>query len=405
MGNFSETDVARASREQATRPEATGHRQDADATLTRWRLILGKYAKDQIAVDMHTGEQRIENALDFLYSREYQGRGVREQEHDRTGPRGGGLDPSQLTVPRWLSEVRELFPKQTVALIEKHALDRYGLMELVTDPEILRRLEPNFDLLKMLLTFRGHLKGDVLNEARRIIRTVVEEIKQRLSAEVRRAFSGRRNRFRHSNLKMAQNLDWRGTIRKNLKHFDTRRKQIVVEQVLFFSRIQRRLPWRIVLCVDQSGSMAGSVIYSAVMAGILSSLPLIDVKLVVFDTSVVDLSGNIDDPVELLMSVQLGGGTNIGQAMQYCEQLIEDPRRSIIVLISDFCEGGSPTQLIASCRRAREAGARLLGLAALDENANPSYDVKMAETLAAVGMDIAALTPKHFAEWLARTIS
>jgi Mg-chelatase subunit ChlD len=204
---------------------------------------------------------------------------------------------------------------------------------------------------------------------------------------------------------MAQNLDWRGTIRKNLKNFDNERKQIVVEQVLFFSRIQRRLPWRIILCVDQSGSMASSVIYSAVMAGILSGLPLIDVKLVVFDTSVVDLSSHIDDPVELLMSVQLGGGTNIGQAMQYCEQLVEDPHRSIVVLISDFCEGASPRPLISSCQRLREGGVRLLGLAALDEKANAGYDVEMAEMLAAVGMDIAALTPKHFAEWLAKTIS
>jgi Mg-chelatase subunit ChlD len=375
-----------------------------ETTLARWRLVLGRYAKDRINVGMSLEQQRIENALDFLYSREYRGRGVRE-EQDRTGPRSAGLDPSQLTVPRWLSEVRELFPKETVAVIEKHALDRYGLTELVTDPEILRRLEPNFDLLKMLLTFRGHLKGEVLNEARRIIRNVVEEIKQRLTSEVRRAFSGRRNRFRHSNVKMAQNLDWRGTIRKNLKNFDTRRKKMAIDHVLFFSRIQRRLPWRIVLCVDQSGSMAGSVIYSAVMAGILSGLPLINVKIVVFDTSVVDLSDHVDDPVELLMSVQLGGGTNIGQAMRYCEQLVEDPHRSIVVLISDFCEGASAAPLLASCQRFREAGTKLLGLAALDENANPSYDVRVAEMLSAVGMDIAALTPKHFAEWLAKTIS
>ena len=372
-------------------------------TLARWRLVLGKYARDRIDIGMSAESQRIESALDFLYSREYQGRGVRGEAPSDS--REGSLDPTQLTIPHWLNEVRELFPKETVAIIEKHALDRYGLTELVTDPEILRRLEPNFQLLKMLLTFRGHLRGEVLNEARRVIRIVVEEIKQRLVTEVRRAFSGRRNRFQHSNLKLAQNLDWRGTIRKNLKNFDTRRQQIVVEQVLFFSRIQRRLPWRIILCVDQSGSMATSVIYSSVMAGILSGLPLIDVKLVVFDTSVVDLSDQVDDPVELLMSVQLGGGTNIGQAMQYCEQLVEDPHRTIVVLISDFCEGAPPRALFASIKRFREGGVRLLGLAALDETASPSYDQNMAEMLAAEGMDIAALTPKQFAEWLAKTIS
>lgn len=368
--------------------------------LARWRLVLGKYARDQIDLQLSDEHQRVENALDFLYSREYRGRGVRDSE-DRTGT----LDPSQLTIPEWLNEVRELFPKETVAIIEKHALDRYGLTELVTDPEILRRLEPNFELLKLLLTFRGHMKGEVLNEARRVIRIVVEEIKQRLVTEIRRAFSGRRNRFQHSNLKLAQNLDWRGTIRRNLKNFDTRRKQIAIEQVLFFSRIQRRLPWRIVLCVDQSGSMVSSVIYSAVMAGILNGLPLIDVKLVVFDTSVVDLSGQLDDPVELLMSVQLGGGTNIGQAMQYCEQLVEDPHRTIVVLISDFCEGAPANTLLASCRRFREGGVKLLGLGALDEHASSTYDTHMAELLAAEGMDIAALTPKRFAEWLAKTIS
>ena len=374
-----------------------------DPTLARWRLVLGKYAKERIHASMSAEQLRIENALEFLYSREYQGRGVRGEEDGSRSE--GSLDPSQLTVPRWLSEVRELFPKETVAVIEKHALDRYGLTELITDPEILRRLEPNFELLKMLLTFRGHLKGEVLGEARRIIRSVVDEIKMRLAAEVRQAFSGRRNRFRHSNVKIMQNLDWRGTIRKNLKNFDTRRKQMLIDRVLFFSRVQRRLPWRIILCVDQSGSMAGSVIYSAVMAGILSGLPLIDVKLVVFDTAVVDLSDHVEDPVEILMSVQLGGGTNIGQAMRYCEQLMEDPHRSIMVLVSDFCEGGEPSRMIAASQRFREAGARLLGLAALDENANPSYDVHMAERLAGAGMDIAALTPKHFAEWLAKAIS
>lgn len=370
------------------------------ATLARWRLVLGKYARDRIDPGLSAEQQRIENALDFLYSREYKGRGVRDAEEG-----SGSLDPTQLTIPRWLREVRELFPKETVAVIEKHALDRYKLTELVTDPEILRRLEPSFELVKILLTFRGHLQGEVLNEARRVIRSVIEEIKQRLQTEIHRAFSGRRNRFQHSNVKIAQNLDWRGTIRKNLKNFDTRRKQIAIEQVLFFSRIQRRLPWRIILCIDQSGSMASSVIYSAVMAGILNGLPLVNVKLVVFDTSIVDLSEHVEDPVELLLSVQLGGGTNIGQAMQYCEQLVEDPHRTIVVLISDFCEGAPPRALLASCQRFREGGVRLLGLAALDETASPSYDVHMAEMLAAQGMDIAALTPKRFAEWLAKTIS
>src|SRR5215475_81180 len=374
---------------------------DAMSTLPRWRLVLGRFAEKQLPGTLSPREGRMEAALDFLYSREYKGRGVRDRPQAGSP---GSLDPSQLNVPTWLSEVRDLFPKDVVEVIEKHALNRYGLTELVTDKETLEKLEPNEELLKTLLTFRGQLKGEVLQTARRIIRQVVEEIKRRLETEVRRALSGRLNRFRHSPQKAAQNFDWRGTIRRNLKYYDSKRRQIVLQDPRFFARNTRLLPWQVILCVDQSGSMANSVIHSAVMAGILAGLPMVRVKIVVFDTSIVDLSEHVDDPVEILMSVQLGGGTNIGQAMQYCEQLVEDPHRTIVVLVSDFCEGAAPRSLLSSCQRFREGGVRLLGLAALDENANPSYDAHMAEALAAQGMDIAALTPKHFAEWLAKVI-
>jgi Mg-chelatase subunit ChlD len=259
-------------------------------------------------------------------------------------------------------------------------------------------------LLKTLLTFRGQLQGEVLQTARRIIRQVVEEIKRRLETEIRRALSGRLNRFRHSPQKAAQNFDWRGTIRRNLKYYDAKRRQIVLQDPQFFARNTRLLPWQVILCVDQSGSMADSVIHSAVMAGILAGLPMVRVKLVVFDTSVVDLSDRVDDPVEVLMSVQLGGGTNIGQALNYCETLVENPHRTILALVSDFCEGGSTDVMFAACRRLREAGVKLLGLASLDQSASPIYDHNIADLLADVGMEIAALTPKHFAEWLAKVI-
>ena len=367
-------------------------------TLTRWRLVLGRFAEKKLTAPMSTREGRMEAALDYLYSREYKGRGVR----DRNQP--GSLDPSQINIPTWLGEVRELFPRETVEIIEKHALDRYGMTELVTDKETLEKLEPNLELLKTLLTFRGHLQGEVLNTARRIIRQVVEELKRKLETEVRRALSGRLNRFRHSPQTAAQNFDWRSTIRSNLKHYDPKRRQLILQEPRFFARNTRLLPWQVILCVDQSGSMAGSVIHSAVMAGILAGLPMVRVKIVVFDTSVVDLSDHVDDPVEVLMSVQLGGGTNIGAALTYCETLIENPHRTVLALVSDFCEGAPPNVMLAACARMHEAGVKLLGLASLDEMAVPSYDHAMAERLTETGMQVAALTPKHFAEWLAKVI-
>lgn len=370
--------------------------------LERWRLVLGKYSDQRLrglGATMSDGSARMDGALEFLYGREYQGRGLRGE----VGP--GSLDPSQLTLVTWLGEVRELFPHDTVEVIEKHALDRYGLTSLVTDPKTLERLEPNQQLLRTLLTLRAHLKGEVLDLARRIVRQVVEEIRRKLESEVRQTLTGRLNRFRHSPMAIAQNFDALGTVRKNLRHYDPQRQQLVLEQLRFFERNTRRLPWNIILCIDQSGSMADSVIHSAVMAGILAGLPAFRVKLVVFDTNVVDLSGHVDDPVEMLMRVQLGGGTDIAQAVRYCTQLVENPHRTVMVLVTDFCEGASPGELVRAVQKLAEARVKLLGLASLDGQSHPVYDRQMAERLAACGMEIAALTPQRLAHWLVKVIS
>ncbi len=369
--------------------------------LERWRLILGKYANQKL-LNQNTlagAHGRMDSALEYLYGREYSARGLRKE----LGP--GSLDATQLTLVTWLAEVRELFPQETIEVIEKHALDRYGLTELLTDPQTLEKLEPNQQLLRSLLTLRGHLNDNVLPTIRRIIRQVVAEIRRQLEAEIRQTLSGRLNRFRHSPMAVLQNFDASGTVRRNLKNYDRERQQLVIEQLRFFERNSRRLPWDIILCVDQSGSMADSVIHSAIMAGILAALPAFRVKIVVFDTNIVDLSGYADDPVEILMQVQLGGGTDIAQAMRYCSQLVENPHRTVLVLVSDFCEGGSPAELLRATKALAEARVKLLGLASLDAQSQPFYDREMAERLAASGMEIAALTPQRLAQWLVRVVS
>ena len=390
--------------------------------VDRWRLVLGRYASGRLPGEAgepggeRGGEQeRMEVALDYLYRREYGRRGVRPEGDDvddedtgaeagagagRPEPGPGGLGGSQPGLVSWLGEIRELFPRDTCEVIEKHALDRYGLTALVTDPDTLERLEPNEDLLRILLTLKGHLGDEVALVARRIIRQVVEELRRRLELDVRPALSGRLTQHRHSPIPVAANFDPRDTIRRNLAHYDLERGQLVLQEVRFFERNTRRLPWDIVICVDQSGSMVGSVIHSAVMAGILAGLPAYRVRLVVFDTSVVDLTSQVDDPVDVLLSVQLGGGTDIGRAVRYCAQLVDNPARTVIVLVTDFCEGASPDELVRAVAGLAETRVRMLGLAALDGQAAPFYDRAMAGRLADVGMEIAALTPAQLAEWL-----
>ncbi|MCI0364848.1 MAG: VWA domain-containing protein, partial [Phycisphaerales bacterium] len=252
---------------------------DKATGLARWRLVLGKYAQPKMPDCLSGDQARMAEALELLYGREYRGRGVRQSP--KLGP--GSLDPSQLNVPKWLSEVRELFPKQVCERITKHALDRYGLTELVQDAQTLATLEPSTELLGAILSLKGHMQGPVLAEARRLIARVVEEIKRKLEQEIKNVVAGRLNRFRKSRHKVARNFDARGTIRRNLKHWDPERKKLLVEDPLFFNRVRRHLPWEVILCIDQSGSMCDSVIHSAVMAGILAGLPAVRVRLVVFD--------------------------------------------------------------------------------------------------------------------------
>ena len=370
--------------------------------VRRWRLVLGKYADANLPSDgFNRSDRRMDQALDYLYDRELSGRGLRS---DKKKPRFGSLNRSQLTPLKWLGEVQSLFPASVCEAIQSHALDRYQMTELLNDSKLLDALEPNQDLLKSLVALKGQANPEVQQKIRDVARTVVEEIMRRLKPRVSRAFAGTPNRYQRSQFKAMQNFDWRATIRENLKNYDPDRGAIIADNLRFFSRMRRKLPWTIILCIDQSGSMLDSVIYSAVMAAILAGLPSVKLHLVVFDTSVVDLTEQVEDPVEILMSVQLGGGTDIGRAVSYCEGLIQQPTRSVFVLVSDFCEGAPPSVLVSAVRRMAEARVTLLGLAALDDHAAPDYDRGMAEKLSAAGMKIAALTPDRFADWLGEII-
>lgn len=368
-------------------------------TARRWRLILGRYADralDQAA--LNPTDARLEKTLDYLYNREYQRR-----SHVQGG-RSGSLDDSQLTALNWLEQARNLFPRSTFERLQTQAIERYAISALLTDPASLASLEPSPALAKALLSVRGRLSADTRDAVRQLIAKVVEEILQRLRSRFTNALNGRRNRFRRSPIRHAQNFDWRATIAANLKHYDPERKQLLIESPRFNARVRRQLPWDVILCVDQSGSMLDSVMYSAICASILATLPSVRVRLVLFDTQVVDLSHLAHDPVEVLLTVQLGGGTDIGKALRYCEQLVDTPQRTVLALISDFEEGAAIGPLLACVSRLNEARVRLLGLAALDDAARPVYDPSMGQRLADRGMRIAALTPEHFAEWLAEVM-
>jgi Mg-chelatase subunit ChlD len=343
--------------------------------------------------------QAYDAALEWLYGREGD-RGERD-----ILIREGGSGASVLSVPDWLDSIHKLFPKETIERLEQDAVERYGIDDVVTNIDVLERVEPNETLLRAVMKTKHLMNPEVLTAARRLVQRVVRMLMERWQTEVRLAFSGTLDRRRSSPVKIARNLDLKRTLIANLEHYRPDERRIYLEKPYFLARTKRHSDsWQIILLVDQSGSMADSVIHSAITAACLWGLPGMRTHLCTFDTEVVDLTAEITDPVEVLMRVQLGGGTDIGKAVAYGASLIRAPRRSIVVIISDFFEGGSQVDLMSTVRQLCHQGTTVLGLAALDAQAQPFYDRDFASQLVAAGAHVAAMTPGELAGWLAEKV-
>ncbi len=369
---------------------------DISDALQRWRILLGEPAA--AACGSLSGDAAAADAaMDWLYGR--------DTERGQRGERSAGLGPSALSTPDWINDIHRLFPKEVIERLERDAVERFGIDEVVTNLEVLERIEPSESLLRAVLHTKHLMNPEVLSAARRLVAEVVRRIMEKLATEVRQAFSGTRDRRRRSRVQVARNFDFKKTLAANLHRYDPASRRLYLETPVFNSRTRRHTEaWDIVLLIDQSGSMVDSVIHSAVMAACLWQLPGMRTHLVAFDTEVVNLTADVSDPVELLMKVQLGGGTDIARAVGFAQSLIANPGKSLVVLISDFYEGGSPGELVRRVKALTEGGTKVLGLAALDSQADPAYDRDMAARLVAVGAQVGAMTPGQLAGWLAEKV-
>lgn len=380
--------------------------------LARWRLVLGGEAEQGLGCGAAGVDARRDRALGYLYNREYRRRrNVRGQGDGGEGSpkptdsREGGRGDSLLTVPDWINEVHELFPRETIERLERDALERYQIQELVTNPDLLARAQPSPALLRAVLHTKHLMNQQVLGLARQLVRRVVEQLMEKLARPLRAVFLGARDRRRRTLFRVARNFDARTTVRRNLGHFSPAEARLYIRDPYFFSRVRRLTErWKLIVLVDESGSMVGSVIHAAVTAAIFVGIPILRTHLVLFDTNVVDVTDQAGDPVETILKVQLGGGTDIGKAMQYASTLIDSPPRTIVVLITDFFENGPADRLLRTTRELIESGVTVLGLAALDEDAHPNYDRGVAEGMVRLGAHVGAMTPGQLADWVAKKV-
>ncbi len=359
-----------------------------DERLRRWRLILGGGEADGIGLALSGDDLAMDGALEMLYG---------EPE------RGGGLGNSTPQVARWLGDIRTYFPVPVVQLMQKDALERLGLKQMLLEPELLSSIEPDVGLVSTLLSLKNVLPNKTRDTARQVVRRVVDELERRLAEPLRQAVRGSLNRAARSRRPRPHEVDWGRTIQANLKHYQPEYRTIIPQQRIGYGRRQTALR-HIILCIDQSGSMAASVVYAGLFGAVLASLRSVRTNVVVFDTAAVDLSELAQDPVDLLFGVQLGGGTDIQRALAYCQGLIVQPQDTVLILISDLYEGGASDEMIGRVRDLAGSGVLMVALLALSDRGTPSYHHGIAAQLAGLGVPAFACTPDLFPDLMAAAL-
>ena len=356
--------------------------------LKRWRLILGSGHNDGTGMSLSGLDNHIDNTLSALYDSE----------------KKGGLGSSSPNVSRWLGDIRTYFPSPVVKIMQQDALKRLNLTSMLLEPEMLASVEPDVHLVATLMTLGKVIPDKTKDTARQVIRRVVDELIQKLSQPMQQAVMGSLNKAAKNKRPRYNEIDWNSTIKKNLKHYQHEYKTIIPEVRIGYGRKRRALK-DVILCVDQSGSMGTSVVYSGIFGAVMASLPAIQTKMVVFDTAVADLTEELKDPVDLLFGVQLGGGTDIQQALTYCQQIAHRPLETVLVLITDLYEGGSNEEMLKRAAHLVAAGVQIIVLLALNDDGTPSYDHGNAEVLAAMGVPVFACTPNLFPDMMAAALS
>ena len=364
---------------------------DTNDRLRRWRLILGSEAQKRMegmgdGPDLSQEDLMMDTALDAIYNRDM-----------KFGFGGGaGKGASSPQISRWLGDVRTLFDKDIVKIIQSDAMERCGLKQLIFEPELLENIEPDIHMASMILTLKDQIPKKSKENAREFIRKIVEQINALLETDLKRAVTASINRKLHSPIPSASALDFQTTIRKGIKDYNTKLKKIIPQKYYFFERSATTAAnkYTVILDIDQSGSMGESVIYSSIMSCILASMSAIKTKVVAFDTNIVDLSEKCEDPIDLLFGFTLGGGTDIEKSIKYCTKYIENPKKTIFFLISDLEEGGNRAGLLRRLTQMKEDGVIVICLLAISDSGKPYYDANMAQRIANNGIPCFAAAPQ-----------
>ena len=369
-------------------------RTPAETRLHRWRLLLGDPAEPELGTSLTRDEQAMDRALAALYDADAESAEGRPQ-------RGGGLGSSAPRVARWLGDIRTYVPASVVQVMQRDAVERLQIGALLLEPELLSAVQPDVHLVSTLVSLNRVIPEHTLATARQVVAQVVADIERRVSERTRSAVAGALHRAGRTHRPRPADIDWNATIARNLRHYLPEHRTVVPVRLVGHARAARAMARDVIVAIDQSGSMAESVVYAAVFGAVLGSIRTLRTSLVVFDTEVADLTERLADPVEVLFGCQLGGGTDINRALAYCGQLVTRPDDTVLVLISDLYEGGDAEQMLRRVGELTRSGVQVIALLALSDSGAPSFDHDHAAAFAALGVPAFACTPDQFPDLLA----
>ncbi|MDR1340043.1 MAG: VWA domain-containing protein [Prevotellaceae bacterium] len=360
-----------------------------------WRLILGDDSQAFAGVELTSEQSIMDAALAAIYD---SGDGRSKSGQGDAG-KAGGKGRSMPNLAKWLTDIRTFFPQDIVSVIQSDAIERRGLTRLLFEPETLQNIRPDISMVGTLMALKGQIPERSKETARQLVQSVVDEIMKRMESDLRRAVTGAINKKAHSPISNFSAIDWKRTINRNLKNYDSDSKRLIPEKFYFFERTKKQKDWTVILDIDQSGSMCDSIIYSSVMGSIFASMPSLDTRVVVFDTEITDLTELCrNDPVDMLFGIQLGGGTDINKSVAYCQTFIENPYKTMFILISDLYEGGVRQGLLRRLSEMHEDGVKVISLLALSDSGKPDYDVNLAKEISRLGVACFACTPDRLPE-------
>ena len=355
----------------------------------RWQLMLG--ANEELG-GLRGSLQVMDRALGALYN-----------TGDDAEDRRGGLGASAPSVTRWLGDIRNYFPSRVVRVMQTDAIERLGVRSLLTEPEVLETLEPDVHLVATLAQLSSVIPERSRATARAVVAKVARQVEERIADRLHQSVLGALNRASRTSRPRPGDIDWNRTIAANLKNYLPEHRTVVPERLIGYGRRHLGVQREFAICLDQSGSMATSVVYASIMAGVMASLRTLRTSLVAYSTDIADLTEALADPVDVIFGAQLGGGTDTSPALEYCRRTITRPSAAVLLLISDLYDS-DPKRMLGHIARIQADGVRVVVLLTLSDDGLPFYNHDVAASLGDMGVPAFGCTPDAFPDLIAAAI-